>query len=263
MHHYIECLGDALPPPIAVHCVVAAADAGDLARRVLPHLLLELLQVSGAAGGQSVAPIHKSVYENAVHTTLFCYLQQSIKMILVRVHPPVREKTKNMQPPAAATGMLHRAQQHRIGEEVPILNHLINAGDVHVDDASSANIKVANFAVAHLPLGQAHVWAAGMDQSIGKIAKQAIISRLARQSDGIGLGLSTISPAIKDGEHDWFGTRGHCLSYGSTLSSFPPSLFDSSEPSIPKTPRYCRALPQCGATDCIWQRGRCGRPTRF
>ncbi len=77
-----------------------------------------------------------------------------------------------------------------------------------MNDAPRANVEMADFAVAHLPIGQANVFAAGLNQGVGIIAQQAVIIRLAGQRNGIGLGFGAVSPAIEDDKNEWFGT-GH------------------------------------------------------
>ena len=92
-------------------------------------------------------------------------------------------------------------------KKFPVLNHQIDAGDIHVHDAPSANIQMANFAVAHLPFRQPDKRPAGMNQRVRILAQQPVISRLARQRDGIGLGFGAISPAVENDENERFRTR--------------------------------------------------------
>ena len=79
--------------------------------------------------------------------------------------------------------------------------------DIHVDDAAGADVEVADFAVAHLPVGQADVRAAGLDERVGILAQQPVIGRLARERDGVGLGFGAVSPAVEDDKYEWFRTR--------------------------------------------------------
>jgi len=73
-NHGIESLGHAFPSAIAVHGVVASADGSDLAGVVLADFLLQLFQISGAVGWQSVSAIHKGVHEDAVNAILLGHL---------------------------------------------------------------------------------------------------------------------------------------------------------------------------------------------
>ena len=197
-HHRVVGLGDALPAPVAVHGVVAAIDRGDLAAVVLAHLLLQLFEISRAVGGQRVAAVHEGVDEDAVQAILLRHLQQRIEMRLLRMHAAVRNQSEQMQPAFAGARMLHRVQQHGMREELAVLDHQIDAGDVHVHDAAGADVEMADFAVAHLPFGQAHERPAGMNQRVGILAQQAVIRRLARERDGVGFGFGAVSPAVEN-----------------------------------------------------------------
>ena len=86
-------------------------------------------------------------------------------------------------------------------EEVSVLDHEVDAGDVHVNDAAGADVEMADLAVAHLPFGQPHERSAGVDQGVGILAQQAVVSRFARERDGIGFGLGAVTPAVEDDEN--------------------------------------------------------------
>ena len=92
-------------------------------------------------------------------------------------------------------------------EELAILDHQIDARDVHVHNAPGADVQMPDFAVAHLPLGQSNKRSAGMNQRVGILAQQPVVGRLARQRDGVGFGFGAISPAIENDQNERFRTR--------------------------------------------------------
>ena len=206
-NHRVIGLGNALPAPVAIHGVVASVHGGDLAAVVFAHLLLQLFQVSRAIGGQSIAPVHESVHEDAVHPVLLGHLQQRVKMSLLRVHAAIGHQAEKMQAPLAGARMFHCIEQHRMREEFAVPDHQINARDVHVDDASRANIEMTNLAVAHLPLGQPNKGTAGMNERVRILPQQAIVGRFAGESDGVGFGFGSVSPAVENGKNERFRTR--------------------------------------------------------
>ncbi len=110
-------------------------------------------------------------------------------------------------------------------EELAVLDHQVDAGDVHVHDAPGADVEMANLAVAHLPFGQADERSAGMNQRVGILAQQPVIGRLARERDGIGLGFGAISPAVEDDENEWFGTGHKSCRLRSLYESNPTSTY--------------------------------------
>ena len=129
-------------------------------------------------------------------------------MCLLRVHTAIGYQPEKMQPAASGAGVFHGSHERWIGKEVAVLNHQVNAGDVHVDDASGSNIQVANFAVTHLAFRQTDKRPARVNQRIGIFAQQAIVGGLARKRDGVGFGFGAVAPSIEDDEHKWFRT-GH------------------------------------------------------
>src|SRR5215469_3311415 len=103
-----------------------------------------------------------------------------------------------MKPPFTGASVLHGTQQSRVGEEAAVLNHEIDASNIHVDDPASADIEVTNFAVAHLSLGQAHVFSAGMDQRVRVLAQETVIGGLAGESNGVSFDFRAVAPAIEN-----------------------------------------------------------------
>ena len=78
----------------------------------------------------------------------------------------------------------------------------VDAGDVHAHNASSADVEVADFAVAHLSVGQADEVVGGLNQGVGKLAQQLVVGGLACQRDGVVGRFSAIAPSVEDGENE-------------------------------------------------------------
>jgi len=57
---------------------------------------------------------------------------------------------------------------------------------------------MSDLAVAHLAFRQADERSTGMDERVGILAQQAVVSGLARERDGLGLGLGAVAPAVED-----------------------------------------------------------------
>ena len=134
------------------------------------------------------------------------HAQQSEEMLDVGVHAAVAEQAEQMQLVRAAA--FHGFEQQRLAREFAAGDELVNARDVHVHDASGADIQVADFAIAHLSFGQADGGAGGVDQRVGKFFQQAVVIRLAREGDGVAFGFGAVAPAVEDGEDDGFRAFG-------------------------------------------------------
>src|SRR5206468_3541459 len=130
----------------------------------LADLLLQLLNISSATDRQSIAAIHKAMNENPVYPVLPGHAQQGVEMVLVGVHAAIRKQAAEMKLASTTAGAPYAFQQNRIGEEIAILHHHINLGNVHVHNAACANIEMAHLTVAHLARGQPHVASAGMNE---------------------------------------------------------------------------------------------------
>src|SRR5215467_689267 len=112
-----------------------------------------------------------------------------------------------MKPPFTDASVLHGTEQCWVGEKAAVLNHEIDAGNIHVDDPASADIEVTNFAIAHLSLGKAHVFAAGVDQRVRVLAQQAVVGGLASEGDSVSFDFRAVTPPIENYENKRFRTR--------------------------------------------------------
>ena len=92
-------------------------------------------------------------------------------------------------------------------EQLAVLDHQIDAGDIHVNDAPGADVQVPDFAVAHLPVRQSDEAPAGVNQRVRILGEQLVIVRLARQRNGVGIRRRSITPAIEDDQNERFGLQ--------------------------------------------------------
>src|SRR5258707_871545 len=198
---------DALPAVVAIHGVIASHQSGKLPDAEFANLLLESLHEIAAAVRRSIPAIHEAVDQDVLDFLLLGHFQQCEQMIDVRVHAAIAEQAHQMQSTLAAT--LHGLLEKRPVLQLLVGDEQVDAGNVHVYDAAGADVEVADFAIAHLALGQADVWAGGMDQRIRKFLEQGVISRFARKGDGVAFGFGAESPAVEHGKNNWFRTFGH------------------------------------------------------
>src|SRR6266478_4440028 len=134
-------------------------------------------------------------------------------MVHVGMDAAVGKKSEQMEATASTACVLHGCEEHRVREELAILDHQFDTRAVHVDDTAGADIEMSHFTVAHLAVGQPHIFPAGMDKSVGIFAEQAIVGRLPRHRDRVGFRLGSVTPAVENNENQWFGT-GHLVAIG-------------------------------------------------
>src|SRR6266566_7012687 len=127
--------------------------------------------MTGTVGWQRVASVHEGVNEDPLDFILLSHLEQRMKMGLIRVHAAIRNQAEKMKLSSTGARVLHGVEQYGMFEEVPVLNHQLDAGRIHVDHAPGSNVQMPYFTVAHLIARQTDVLAAGMDQRVGIFAQ--------------------------------------------------------------------------------------------
>ena len=148
------------------------------------------------------------MHEDALHAIFARDAQQGIEVLLVRVHAAVRDQAEEMQLPSAFARALHGLHDGGVLRELAGGNLRVDARDVHLHNAPGADVQVAHFAVAHLPVGQADKVLRGANQRVGKLAQQLVVGGLAGQRNGVVGGFGAIAPSIEDGQNE--RTLGTC-----------------------------------------------------
>src|SRR5580704_3769515 len=156
--------------------------------------VLQLIEKLGAAVGRSIAAVHKTVDENALHFLFTGHLQEGEEMVNVRVYSAIAEQADQVELFLAAAG--HRFNENGVLEKFAVANHQVEAGAIHVNDAPGADIQVADFAVAHLSIGQADPFAGGMNQSVREALEEIVIVRFTRKGDGVARCFGAETPAV-------------------------------------------------------------------
>ena len=207
----------ALPAVVAVHGEEAPADAGNASRAKLRALVLQRLQRGCGAARRCIAAVEECVDENLFQSGARRQFQHGVDVQLVAVHAAGGEQPHDVQRRADLFGCLDCFDQRGIGKEAAVLDGQIDLGQILVHHASGADVQMAHFRIAHLPLGQTDTQFGGVDQGMRIGAPQPVPVRLARSGDGIEIGILAIAEAIKDEQEDrgdWSGMVGHVGFFG-------------------------------------------------
>src|SRR5215831_385500 len=121
-------------------------------------------------------------------------------MVDVGMHAAVAEQAEEMELARAAA--LHGLLEQRNLIELMIGDEKVDARDVHVHNAASTDVEVANFAVAHLAFGKTNGGAGCLDQRVREFAEEFIVSGFAREGDGIALSFGAVTPAVQHSKYD-------------------------------------------------------------
>ncbi len=169
--------------------------------------LLQPAQKIDAAVRRRIAAVEEAMHENALDLVLLRHAQQREQVLDVRMHAAVAEQAHQMQLPLASA--LHGGEQKLVLKKRAGAQGLVDARDVHVHHAARADIQMPDFAVSHLPFGQAHGRAGGVNQRVGIFREQPVVIGFARQGDGVALGLGAEAPAVEYGQNNRFWSLGH------------------------------------------------------
>ena len=114
-------------------------------------------------------------------------------MVLVTVHSAVGKETNQVEPLPAGLGK--GALQDGALRELPVLDRLVDPGQVLVDNPAGPKIEMADFRVPHLPVRQAHVQSRSAQKSLRILLEQDIVKRGGSQETGIPVFLCGRRPA--------------------------------------------------------------------
>ena len=150
------------------------------------------------------------MYIDLVEALLGSLGEEFIKMVERAVHSAVRAEAHEVQ---SLAGSLHIVIDCR---NLLVLQKLVGSAgavDLHqvlIDDAAAADIEVTHLRVAHLAVGQTHVFAAGHKVRKRIFGAQGVDMRLTLGVDGVAMVVRALSPSVKNHQQYFFV---HILSY--------------------------------------------------
>src|SRR6267143_673869 len=103
-----------------------------------------------------------------------------------------------MKSRSAPFGILDRAEESRLFEEIPRPDRTVDSRDFLVHYAAGADVHVADFGVSHQTGGQTDVLAGGVDPCPGVGRKQKIDVGLPCLGDGVDGGVGPQTEAVED-----------------------------------------------------------------
>ncbi len=172
-------------------------------------LALEFLEVVHTAGGEGVAAVHEGVDEDAGELVFSGHAEEGVEVTLVGVDATVGEEADEVERSSLLACEFIGSGEGGVGVEGAVEDGGVDAGHVHADDAAGAEVEVADFAVAHLAVGEADEVFAGAEEGVGVVAEESVVGGFACLRDGVAVGLGAVTPSVEDGEDDWcFGHDG-------------------------------------------------------
>src|SRR5205085_2561241 len=230
-----------LPPLVAVHRVVAAADGRDPLDR-------QLGEVADGARRRDVAAVSEGVDPRLLGREA----EQGLQVVEVRVDTAVADEAEQVHVPSA----LERADECRVLEEGPVGDRLVHALEVLVQAAPGADRQVTDLRVPHLTRGEADRLAGRRDRLVGRGPPEPVEDRRRRELDSVPGAGRRAPPAVEDDERyeRVAAAARQIASKDSTSSDAPPT----SAPSTSDWPRSSAAF--SGLTEPPYSTGTSSRP---
>ena len=194
----------ALPAVVAIHGVVATADTGDLSDADACQFAADLVDKVDTGKRSGVASVGEQVQVDVLFILLPAQFDAGVEMLQASVHAGVGGDPEQVD----SVCVVDRFEQGGVLEKLAAADGPGDAYRFLIDDTAGAEILMADLAVTHGAVGQAHVFAAGFDQGPGVVAQQRVADGRGGQFDGVerivlGIGIST--PTVTNDQHQRSG----------------------------------------------------------
>ena len=194
---------DAVPALVAVHGVETAADRGDAAGG-FGHLLLQFGDEALAAARVGVAAVHEGVNEDLVEPLLRSHAEELIHVVEGGVHATVGGQAHQVKFLPAGFHVVENGGNLRVLQQFVLAACDVDLNQVLVHHAAGTQVHVPHFGVAHLPVGQADVFAASLQVAHRIVCPQGVDVRRTLGPDGVGIVVAAFSPAVENHQEDFF-----------------------------------------------------------
>src|SRR5262245_1135354 len=92
----------------------------------------------------------------------------------------------------------HCIEERSVAKEAAVLDSGIYSRYIHPDNAAGADVKMANFAIAHLAVRQADSVARALDQCVGILLQPFVEVRSTGERYGIAVAPGGIAEPVED-----------------------------------------------------------------
>ena len=196
--HGVIGLFHPVPTLVPVHGVITAHNRGDFAHADFLALGHSLSHEARAGGGGHVPSVQEGVNVDPSEPLVLRHLQEGEEVGQVGVNAAVGQEAEQVQGGALLQAGVHGVEIGGVLEKAAVLNGAGNPGQVLEDHPAAADVGVAHLAVAHLPVGQAHVQPGGGEGGVGELLEEFIQPGGFRGFDGV----SRLPAAGAEAVHD-------------------------------------------------------------
>ena len=133
---------------------------------------------------------------NALYAALFCHVDEPEKVLDVAVNAAVGQKSHKVQSRVLVNAVFHRVEQDFILEKVAVLDRLAYLYEHLINDPARADVRMADLAVAHLPVGKTDVKPRGAERAERTLGEELAQIGRFRRLDGVAFDLVTDAEAV-------------------------------------------------------------------
>ena len=199
----------ALPALVAVHGPVAAHEAHEFARSVgLRHFGEHVLHEAFAALGIGVAAVKEAVHVDLLEARSLRKAQERVHVAVEAVHAAVGEKAHDVQGAALFAAVVDEGLHLGIVADRAVGDRAVDLDEILVEDAAGADVEVAHFGVAHLAVGQAHVFAVGAQFGVRILRRKLAEALRPDAADHVGPVAAADAPAVENHEQNLLACTG-------------------------------------------------------
>ena len=125
-------------------------------------MALQRLDETLAAVRVGIAAVHEAVHIGMLDAVGLGYVAEFVEVVDRRVHAAVRHEAHEVHVHALRLGVLESRLHLRVLHDRTVLAGAVDLHQILIDHAARTDIEVSHLGVAHLPVGQPHVLAVGM-----------------------------------------------------------------------------------------------------
>ena len=196
-HQHVVGLFYAVPAFVAVHRIETAAHRGNLTGG-FGHLAFQLLQEAAAAARIGITTVHERVDIDLVQAFLRRYGQEFIHMLQGAVDTAMGRKAHQVELLSGGLHILIDRLDFRIVQQFVAPAGHVDLDQVLIDHAAGTEVHVTHLGVAHLPVRQTHIFAAGLQRAVRIFCAQGIDYRRSLGPNGIGIIVAAFTPAVQN-----------------------------------------------------------------
>ena len=201
--HGVISLLHALPSLVSVHRVVSSGYNADLSETDLFHVLFELIEINFRASGRDVSSVEEAVDVYGLNAFFLRHVQKGEEVRQVRVDSAVADEAVYMEGRAVLYDVVHRRIKSFVLKESAFFDLLRDARQFLVDDASCADVEVADLGVSHLSFGKPHVEPAGGKRRSGICFEYAVDVGFCGLGNSVARTVGCDAESVEYHQHRW------------------------------------------------------------